>query len=102
MKNPMLVQHLKRERHAALAASAILAWTLTIPSSRAGDGIDAIRIATGFSYPLYVGAPPGDTSRLFVAEQHGLIKVINLPSRTINAKPFFDTSLYSGQGEGRR
>ncbi len=96
----MLVQHLKRERHAALAAAAILAWTLTIPSSRAGDGIDAIRIATGFSYPLYVGAPPGDASRLFVAEQHGLIKVINLPSRTINAKPFLDISFEVGQGQG--
>jgi len=55
-----------------------------------GDGIDAIRVATGFSYPLYVGAPPGDTGWLFVAEQHGLIKIINLPSRTVNAIPFLD------------
>src|SRR5207302_4318976 len=44
-----------------------------------GDGIDAIRVATGFSYPFYVGAPPGDTGWLFMAEQHGLIKIINLP-----------------------
>jgi hypothetical protein len=25
-----------------------------------------------------------------VAEQHGLIKIINLPSRTVNAIPFLD------------
>jgi glucose/arabinose dehydrogenase len=100
MKNRMLAQSLKRKRHVALLTAAILASTLTISSSRAGDGVDAIRIATGFSYPLYVGAPPEDTSRLFVAEQHGLIKIINLPSRTVNAKPFLDISFEVGQGQG--
>ncbi len=87
MKNRMLVQSLKHQGHVALAAAAILASTL-ISSSRAADGIDAIRVATGFSYPLYVCAPPGDTSRLFVAEQHGLIKIINLPSRR-SMRPHF-------------
>src|SRR5205823_3381220 len=73
---------------------------LTISSSRAGDSIDAERIATGFDLPLYVCAPPGDTSRLFVAEQHGKIKIINLPSRTVNATPFLDISSEVGQGQG--
>jgi len=62
--------------------------------------MDAERIATGFSSPLYVCAPPGDTSRLFVAEQHGLIKIINLPSRTVNSTPFLDISFEVGQGQG--
>ena len=73
---------------------------LTISSSRAGDSIDAERIATGFDLPLYVCAPPGDTSRLFVAEQHGQIKIINLPSRTVNSTPFLDISFEVGQGQG--
>jgi glucose/arabinose dehydrogenase len=77
----------------------IFALALTIPS-RAGDGIDAERIATGFTLPLYVCAPPGDTTRLFVAEQHGKIKIINLPSRTVNATPFLDISFEVGQFQG--
>ena len=68
--------------------------------ARVGDSIDAERIATGFTIPLYVCAPPGDTSRLFVAEQHGKIKIINLPSRTVNPTPFLDISFEVGQGQG--
>ena|SRR5450432_2036737 len=41
----------------------ILILTVTMSSSRAS--IEAVRIATGFSSPLYVCAPPGDTSRIF-------------------------------------
>lgn len=55
-------------------------------------GIDAERIATGFKQPLGLAAPPGDTSRLFVIEQTGKIKIIQLASRTVNATPFLDVS----------
>src|SRR6266576_6105003 len=79
-------------------ALAILALTLTISSSQAELG--AIRVATGFTIPLYVCAPPGDTARIFVAEQHGLIKIINLPSGTVNATPFLDITFEVGQGQG--
>ncbi len=33
-------------------------------------------IATGMSAPLYGFSPPGDTSRLFVLEQNGLVRII--------------------------
>lgn len=33
-------------------------------------------IATGMAAPLYGFSPPGDTSRLFVAEQNGLLRII--------------------------
>jgi glucose/arabinose dehydrogenase len=77
---------------------AILALTVTIASSHAG--IEAVRVATGFNTPLYVCAPPGDTSRIFVAEQHGKIKIVNLPSGTVNATPFLDITPRVGQGQG--
>ena len=76
----------------------ILALSLTISTSRAG--IEAVRIATGFTIPVYLCAPPGDVSRLFVAEQHGLIKIIKLPSRKVNPTPFLDISSEVGQGQG--
>jgi glucose/arabinose dehydrogenase len=54
--------------------------------------LDAMRVAGGFTAPLYVTAPPGDTSRLFVVQQSGQIKIIKLPSRTVNATPYLDVS----------
>src|SRR5687767_6745782 len=34
-------------------------------------------IATGMAAPDYAISPPGDTSRLFVVEQNGLLRIIN-------------------------
>jgi glucose/arabinose dehydrogenase len=101
MKNQILMESLKSNRHAVLAAAAILAFAAPISSSRAQtDRIDATRIATGFSYPLYACAPPGDTTRLFIAEQHGKVKIIKLPSGTVNPTPYLDITSEVGQGQG--
>ena len=77
----------------------LLALSLAAPTSHAA-GIEAVRIATGFEVPLYVCAPPGETARLFVAEQHGKIKIINLPSGTVNPTPFLDISFEVAQNQG--
>jgi glucose/arabinose dehydrogenase len=63
-------------------------------------GVEAIRVATGFTLPLYVCAPSGDTARIFVPEQGGKIKIINLPSGTVNPTPFLDITSEVGQGQG--
>jgi len=41
------------------------------------------QVSTGLSSPLFVTAPPGDTSRLFVVEQTGTIRVINRANNAI-------------------
>ncbi|HEV2669961.1 MAG TPA: PQQ-dependent sugar dehydrogenase [Gemmatimonadales bacterium] len=41
-----------------------------------------------FSYPVYLTAPPGDSSRLFVVEQGGRVKVLH--NDTTRARPFLD------------
>ncbi|MCB9850106.1 MAG: PQQ-dependent sugar dehydrogenase [Phycisphaerales bacterium] len=47
------------------------------------------RVATGLNLPLFVGAPPGDTDRLFIVEQNtAVIKIMDLNTMTINATPF--------------
>ena len=62
------------------------------------------QIARDFSWPVYAGSPPGDTNRLFVAESNtGLIKVVDLNTRTTSPTPFLSittlpTQLYSEQG----
>jgi glucose/arabinose dehydrogenase len=44
----------------------------------------------GFSAPIFVTAPPGDTARLFVVEQGGLIRIIE--GGAVLATPFLDVS----------
>ncbi len=78
----------------AAAASALLFAIASISQSHAQavPPLDAIRVAGGFTAPDYVTAPPGDTSRLFVVQQSGQIRIINLPSRRVNATPYLDVS----------
>jgi glucose/arabinose dehydrogenase len=59
-------------------------------------------IVNGFSKPVFVVAPPGDTSRLFVLEQwSGKIRIIDLASRAIKPAPFLTvTNLLTGSEQG--
>jgi glucose/arabinose dehydrogenase len=56
------------------------------------SAIIATRVATGFNQPLFAGAPPGDTSRLFIVEKTGDIKILDLASGRVVATPFLDVS----------
>src|SRR5215510_3562604 len=56
------------------------------------SAIIATRVATGFNQPLFAGAPPGDTSRLFIVEKTGDIKILDLTSGRVVATPFLDVS----------
>ncbi|MDQ3116786.1 MAG: PQQ-dependent sugar dehydrogenase, partial [Verrucomicrobiota bacterium] len=79
--------------------ACLLALTLIRPATSQG-ALEAVRVASGFTLPLYVCAPAGDQARIFVAEQGGKIKIVNLPSGTVNATPYLDISGKSGQGQG--
>jgi glucose/arabinose dehydrogenase len=50
--------------------------------------IAATRVASGLSGPLYVTAAPGDTSRLFIVEKDGTIKILDLNTGAVLATPF--------------
>jgi glucose/arabinose dehydrogenase len=75
---------------AALVAGVFTTSFIGPRSALAAPRLDAQRVASGFVTPVFVTAPPGDTRRLFVVEQLGLIKIINLPSRTVNPTAFLD------------
>jgi glucose/arabinose dehydrogenase len=47
-------------------------------------------VQSGFSSPLFVTSPPGDTDRLFVVERGGLIRIVR--DGGILATPFLDIS----------
>ena len=50
--------------------------------------LSSIKIADGFSKPVYICQPPGDNERLFVLEQKGVVKMIKNGSKV--RKPFAD------------
>ena len=46
------------------------------------------RVASGLTRPLFVTAPPGDSGRLFIVQQNGQIRILNLATGTLNSLPF--------------
>ncbi len=67
--------------------------------------LTTVRVASGLARPLFVTAPRGDYGRLFIVEQWsgttGRIRVLNLPTNTLNAAPFLSVSpVATGNEEG--
>ena len=76
-----------------LAAFFLVAIPLpSLLQAQALPPLDAVLVAGGFDMPLFITAPPGDTSRLFVVERTGLIRIIDLKTRTVKPTPFLDLS----------
>jgi glucose/arabinose dehydrogenase len=93
---------------AAAAGAAALVLLAPRPVDGAGLGVAArtaapptvalVRVAGVFDQPVYVDAPPGDTSRLFVVEKTGRIRIVK--NGTVLASPFLDLSaIVSSTGE---
>ena len=75
----MFVSHCALRKYREFFGAAFLAaFGLMLSVGTSHAAIEAVRVATGFTLPLYVCAPPGDFGRIFVAEQHGLIKIVDL------------------------
>ena len=49
----------------------VAAFALSAREALSATPLTTVRIASGLSLPLYVTAPPGDTTRLFIVEQRG-------------------------------
>jgi glucose/arabinose dehydrogenase len=78
-------------RSLAIACLVATAPLCTV-HAQAVRGLDAVRVASGFNLPLFVGAPPRDTARLFVVQQTGEIRIIDLATGTVKEPPFLDLS----------
>lgn len=61
-------------------------------------GIGLTPVATGFTAPLFLTAPPGDLSRLFVVERSGTIRIIKNGKRI--SRPFLSLSNVSMANQG--
>ena len=72
----------------------------TLPSAPPSNAIKFQTVTENLSAPLYVTAPVGDASRVFVVEQAGIIRIVDLPSGTVHAVPFLNvTNLVTSGGE---
>ncbi|MFI5381158.1 MAG: PQQ-dependent sugar dehydrogenase [Tepidisphaerales bacterium] len=60
----------------ALAPPALAADVLLPPIVAGNIAVNLTPVATGLGAPDYAISPPGDTSRLFVLDQNGLVRVI--------------------------
>jgi glucose/arabinose dehydrogenase len=64
------------------------------------SSIAATRVASGLTQPLFAISPPGDTTRLFIVEKTGLIKILDLTTGQVLPTPFLDlTSQITTAGE---
>ena len=61
-------------------------------SQSQASAILAIRVAAGLEQPVFAGAPPGDTSRLFIVEKTGQIKILDFATGAVLATPFLNVS----------
>lgn len=52
--------------------------------------LTTIQVASGLSSPIYLTSPPGDTNRMFIVQQGGIIKILS--AGAILETPFIDLS----------
>ena len=96
----------RRSRTLSCAVTAVAVSAVAGPEwVRAEVPIRAERVASGLSSPIFVASPPGDNSRLFIAEQgaNGTahIKILDLNTRTVSPTPFLTVSgLVTGGEQG--
>ncbi|MHC4414980.1 MAG: PQQ-dependent sugar dehydrogenase [Planctomycetota bacterium] len=77
------------------SAAFAIACSCLVPAAGAwaGDGVvplTTVRVASGLNRPILATHAPGDESRLFIVEQRGVIKILDLTTNTVLPVPFLD------------
>src|SRR4051812_31685408 len=76
------------------------------PIQRGNIAVHLEPIATGMAAPLYGISPPGDTNRLFVVEQNGLLRIIQdgllLPRNALDIRNRVQPPLNAGNANDER
>jgi glucose/arabinose dehydrogenase len=87
--------------HAACLAAAGLVAT---PALAGGDattgtqGMTTIRVASGLAFPTFATHAPDDTTRLFILEKQGRIRILNLKTGVLLASFFLNIDSLVGGG----
>lgn len=78
-------------------ASGLLVWLSA--TSTNGQTLQLQRVASGLSSPVFATHAPGDPNRLFIVQQGGAIRILDLNTKTMNATPFLTVTGLSTGGE---
>ena len=76
-----------------ILGAIVLALSLSAPAQAQ---LKSVRLASGLSLPTYACAPEGDTTRIFIVEQTGKIRI--LEQGVLLATPFLDIGPKVGTG----
>src|SRR4030095_8877465 len=79
---------MRRGRRAVLCCLVFAASVNSHVEAEVVSSIAAARVASGLTQPLFATAPPGDFGRLFIVQQNGIIRILNLATGTLNSTPF--------------
>jgi glucose/arabinose dehydrogenase len=60
------------------------------PDAVSGLRLQQVGTNLGLNFPLFLTAPPGDTTRLFVVEKGGVIKIVNVATQQTLPTPFLN------------
>lgn len=88
-----------RPLFARVFLAAVCVATFAASATRA-EVLGLERVADSLTNPVYVTAPPGDSGRLFILEQAGIIKILNLQTLTVNATAFLTIPDTDAAGDG--
>ena len=85
-------------RPAVLVALLAFLVPVVVAAAQGSQALRLVKVASGFESPVLVTPAPGETNRLYVVDQNGLIYVLDHGKR--RAKPFLDVrSLVTAGGE---
>jgi len=101
---PRSIRRARRAPRMALVALVVTAAGACTDHATIVEPLPPVHIAlepvtSGFTSPLYLTAPPGDTDRLFVVERGGRIKIVK--DGQVLATPFLDLSAEVTAGSER-
>jgi glucose/arabinose dehydrogenase len=72
----------------------------SLPPLQQSNDLQLQTISSSLNSPVFMTAPSGDSTRLFIVEQGGLIRIFNLTTSSLLATPFLNLgSLLSSDGE---
>lgn len=79
-----------KRAHILSVAAFILCGIQSTITKGGTTALTTVRVASGVDRPLSATASPGDTTRMFILGEGGIISVLNLETGTLNPAPFLD------------
>lgn len=92
-------QSMRGARHFFFCCLVFASAAFPDSQAQSVSSLAAVRVASGLTQPLYVTAPPGDFGRLFIVQQNGVIRILNLANGVLGATPFLTLSGLQVNGE---